>query len=407
MTTPPNGPKTAAVATVSILGESNASSRPRILLQRRNNRKETEEFRGLWELPKGKIYAGEHLLEAAKREIYSETGLKIARWISPNTTIYFEDFSRSSTRVASFHPYFCSQARGTHPHLALAVLAELRGTPKRTEEAGDHRWFSPAEIIPLIANAQVFPLDVPILLNWISDAYKRGSKSETFRILKLLANTSIMPRPLIYGHPAICFDLGGVLIHHQTPPLYARLAKLFRVTNLEIERLVVGSRLIDPLNVGEVEIGTIRNELEEKTGHAASMPKFIAAWEAGVRIRTENVSTLLRLRNLYPNLQFCALTNLDLIKHQFLIRTASWYVALDYRHVSCLVHDRKPHHSFYLSLLKHIGCAASQIFFIDDKRTNIAGAASMGITTYTARRTQPLGSHFERRVQSWLESQGI
>jgi ADP-ribose pyrophosphatase YjhB (NUDIX family) len=39
-------------------------------------RRAKEPFRGLWGLPGGKIRSGEHPLDAARREIFEETGLK-------------------------------------------------------------------------------------------------------------------------------------------------------------------------------------------------------------------------------------------------------------------------------------------------------------------------------------------
>lgn len=162
--------KSGAVATVTIVAQLESDSGPSIMLQRRLNCKENSEFRGLWELPKGKIYSGEHISTAAAREMKDETGLEIVNWLIPSSFDEFIQIGSFSTKVASFKPYYCSQAQGTHSHLALAMLVEVNGTPQKTEEADGHSWFKMQNIVQLLHDNQVFPLDVPILTKWIHDA---------------------------------------------------------------------------------------------------------------------------------------------------------------------------------------------------------------------------------------------
>lgn len=397
------GKKTGAVATVTILGQLEGSSKPHIMLQHRLNNKETSEFRGLWELPKGKIYAGEHLSKAAAREMNEEAGLEITRWLTPKYNDMFHPIGSFSTQVAAFQPYFCTQAQGTHNHLALAVLVELSGTPKITKEADGHCWFTMTEIIQLLQDRQVFPLDVPVLIKWIKDALKSVADKDKVIIYEEMAKTGIMPRPETHGRPAICFDLGGVLIGHKHDLLIARLASLFKITPRRLKSLLLGSGLADRLNIGEVGMYQVLQELCSKTRLSVSRSEFVSAWESGIRIREENVAVLDKVRRQYPDMQFAAATNLDVIKHDFLMHKALWYAELDYRHVSCLVCDRKPNLSFYSTLAHKLGCRPENVFFIDDKRTNIEAAKCAGLTTFTANRSQPLGEYFMHRLRHWID----
>jgi glucose-1-phosphatase len=50
--------------------------------------------------------------------------------------------------------------------------------------------------------------------------------------------------------------------------------------------------------------------------------------------------------------------------------------------VSCQIHVRKPDPEAYRRALEHYGVEAADAFFVDDSAANIAGAASVGITTF-------------------------
>ena len=98
----------------------------RLLLVRRAN----EPGRGLWSLPGGRIEAGETPEEAAAREVFEETGLRVA-------------IGEHLCRVG-FGPYVVDDFVGT----------VTGGTLRAGDDALDAAWFSPEELraLPLSAD---------------------------------------------------------------------------------------------------------------------------------------------------------------------------------------------------------------------------------------------------------------
>ena len=111
----------------------------RVLLVRRANPPDA----GRWGLPGGKIDMGETIVEAAVREIYEETGVRVAA-------------KQAFTAVDAFD---IREDKFLHQHFILvAVLCEwLGGEPQAGDDALEARWFCPEE---LAAEELALSLDV-------------------------------------------------------------------------------------------------------------------------------------------------------------------------------------------------------------------------------------------------------
>jgi len=93
--------------------------------------------RRLWELPAGRLEAGEAALRAAQRELVEETGYRARRW----------------KRVLSFYPSPGYSSERMTVYLAEDLTAgEARPDPDETIAA---RWFAPAEIRRMIRAGRI------------------------------------------------------------------------------------------------------------------------------------------------------------------------------------------------------------------------------------------------------------
>ena len=111
----------------------------RVLLVRRANPPDV----GRWGLPGGKIDMGETIAAAAVREVYEETGIRVAA-------------KQAFTAMDAFD---IREDKRLHQHFILvAVLCEwIGGEPQAGDDALEARWFCPEE---LAAEKLALSLDV-------------------------------------------------------------------------------------------------------------------------------------------------------------------------------------------------------------------------------------------------------
>eukprot|EP00804_Cyclotella_cryptica_P026570 CCRYP_020443-RA/>CCRYP_020443-RA protein AED:0.31 eAED:0.32 QI:0/0/0/1/0/0/2/0/139 len=97
-----------------------------------------EPNKGLWSLPGGKIEVGESTLDAAKRELWEETGLLSSTWHNNGPFTCTDSIHHSQSYGVSFH-YVISQC-----------FAELQSQSppiiQASDDAMDARWWSPHEM---------------------------------------------------------------------------------------------------------------------------------------------------------------------------------------------------------------------------------------------------------------------
>lgn len=128
----PDAPR-AAVGAIVFKGNE-------VLLVRRAN----PPSQGVWAIPGGSVKLGESLQQAAEREIFEETGVRI-RAGTPVFT--FDYIDRDNTGRVKFH------------YVIIDMLAEyLSGKPQPGDDAADARWVSPRAIRTLKVSAMTLKL---------------------------------------------------------------------------------------------------------------------------------------------------------------------------------------------------------------------------------------------------------
>jgi 8-oxo-dGTP pyrophosphatase MutT (NUDIX family) len=146
----------------------------RVLLQRRTKADDDTPYGGCFELPQGKVNRNESLDEAARRELFEETGLELARLICGGESSFHEGGWESSSLYTA-HPLICV-VDTVQNHLGMAVVAEVRGRCRETAEATQHQWLTLDEISDLISQGTVFPINVPMLEEFFK--LSRGARAD-------------------------------------------------------------------------------------------------------------------------------------------------------------------------------------------------------------------------------------
>jgi FMN phosphatase YigB (HAD superfamily) len=198
----------------------------------------------------------------------------------------------------------------------------------------------------------------------------------------------------------VCFDLGGVLLRGD-PGLPGRLARLFGVSRVAIDRAVMDHAIADDLILGVQTPRAACAVLNGVFGTTISRAAFVRAWTRGLQSSTANVRFLRGLRRRHPDWTFATASNLDPMTHAKLLRSARWYREIETRYTSFQCRAAKPAAAFFRGLLRTLRCRPERVFFIDDKQKNTAGARRLGLATYRAIRGRPLGQSTWIRIHRW------
>ena len=135
-----------------------------VLLQTRSKKADDTPYHGYFELPQGKIEAGENITVAATRELDEETGLTLDE-IRLGCE---ESFSvvEATSDLFTCHPLICVVDR-IQNHLALAIIVTVSGQVSRTSEASNHQWVSLAQLRTVFDGGRIFPLNRPMVAEFL------------------------------------------------------------------------------------------------------------------------------------------------------------------------------------------------------------------------------------------------
>lgn len=135
--------------------------KPGCILMQRRTKAEHPGLGDLVELPQGRVRAGESFMECAARELEEETGLRGFRLRTPP-----QRMSLRSERLECLSDAIVVSEVGSHSYFAVCVVGRASGSPRSSDESSDPRWVARAEVIEMIHRNSVYPLNVPMLLEY-------------------------------------------------------------------------------------------------------------------------------------------------------------------------------------------------------------------------------------------------
>jgi 8-oxo-dGTP pyrophosphatase MutT (NUDIX family) len=153
--------ETHPIPVVCIIVERlNKKGERKILIQQRPKLKKSVAYPGVWELPQGKVRAGESIEAAACRELEEETKLSV---VSIGSEHEIKGIKILQSSLLTFLPTITVLDR-EHNYIGFGIVVTCKqGSPRKTAEASFHKWIDRTEAVRLIRNDRLFPLNVPVI----------------------------------------------------------------------------------------------------------------------------------------------------------------------------------------------------------------------------------------------------
>lgn len=160
---------------VSVIIERERDGKLEVLLQTRWKPERDRLYSGTWEIPAGAIEAYENIYEAARREVYEETGLRV--------TSFYPDMQTSAYAAReddcfAFVPFCCQQQlKGGIPRIGIVFVCHVEEGELRPAkgEVGEVVWLPLTKLQEIIEQQpqQVFTFQLPVLVYYLH--YKMAS----------------------------------------------------------------------------------------------------------------------------------------------------------------------------------------------------------------------------------------
>jgi 8-oxo-dGTP pyrophosphatase MutT (NUDIX family) len=120
-----------------------------------------------WSLPKGGVESGENVLDAAKREIWEETGIAVA------DLVYVQDLGQYARKSIAPGGHGETNEYGVRTRVLFLFTTPQEITPARPDPTGeitDMRWVTFAEALVLLTH----PKDAEFLVSVHAELAKAG-----------------------------------------------------------------------------------------------------------------------------------------------------------------------------------------------------------------------------------------
>jgi len=144
-----------------------------LLLQKRYKPKASPAYLDVWEIPAGGVDEDEDVMDAVKREVLEETGLKVE--VTCDSHDIYEDEKKDVVQV--FKPFICQQMLKTKHGLGwvgYVFICNVTGGNLKSQlsEAKDPTWVTMSELKKMLEEPNIFfSLQVPVLQKLIKREY--------------------------------------------------------------------------------------------------------------------------------------------------------------------------------------------------------------------------------------------
>lgn len=176
----------------------------------------------------------------------------------------------------------------------------------------------------------------------------------------------------------ILFDLNGVLYRYDRE---ARIAHLHTVCNQSpdtIKSAIWDSGFEDSGDAGTLDAAAYLQGFGARIGYDLPEAEWVAAQQVAL---TPIAATLALLPRIRPAVACAVLTNNNLLvrRHFATLYPEAAAQVGERAHVSAEFGARKPDPEAYRRCLTHLGVQPLATLFVDDSRTNVAGARAAGL----------------------------
>lgn len=374
---------------VGVLLIKNVEGELQILIQRRIRNME-DSSNGKWEVPQGKIDKNLGLVLSAEKETYEESGLELIGLSkeSPLPQRFYNDVVVSS----SFKPFWCTEVLGNDAQLVLFVIGECRGIPTPTKEATDHKWVTSQQLKLLLDDGEILSMDHDALRAWSETPIKPEINKKT---------------NLHNKYPIIAVDCGGILLRYDDKILFKNLSVLLGCSEELVADVLINEKVRSKLHSGSIKPKNVWARLREVSKSNISDSDLREAWVNSVIYIHENIRWLSQIRKQFPELLLVAVTNIDPMIEDLIMRDClNWVSNFDIWFSSWRMGVSKPTPLFY-EKVEQVTCIKERnnILLIDDREKNRIEAQKKGWEIVEVLSNQHLESlNIQDIVAEWINN---
>ncbi|GAA1379782.1 HAD family hydrolase [Catellatospora chokoriensis] len=192
----------------------------------------------------------------------------------------------------------------------------------------------------------------------------------------------------------VVFDLGGVVCRYRPERRLQELSRISGRTPADVHRILYGSGFIGETELGQRNAEEIVSEIGARLGRPMDRSELEPAWLASFPVDEEVLELVGRTAVRHRT---AILTNNDLLLREALLSARPDFAdRFDDIVFSAEIHAVKPAAESFRKALSIMKAEPSQVLFIDDSDTNVAGALQAGLSAVRYQHAQQLANELER-----------